>query len=638
MRYYMMRIILALSLAWAALALSITPAHANALSDGWNCAKKAGMSSASIGKDLYKKGEALATKAGPIAICLGKTGPEAQALAVTSSSLTALRIAKPSLLGNQCEARIKGIATKPFANGLASLLPASGAKNQLISAASSDTANQLVWDQIGQLPPPFSSVPNQIECGCLMSDAGLSMTDVSEVTNAISDTSASCAKALDSLGLGFINQIGSYAIGIAVSLVNGLSDNWDEWKGQSDPGAPGAMYDFYFGDHMLDLASRLANTPGTTWNTAVFSHDTAACASSGQYEYCKKTIPQIRNECVAYYDDHKMSKANATKVCDGYQTAMVGAATALSKQYIGRGALPSLIAGKMPTWVKEEWLWRTPKGYVPGNYDFDNGHVSGYSVNKDGNGVAFLTNALIKILGSPGYKKNAAAWDYQPSGIYATARSLVIELGNDPAKAQALAFAAATDPVRDELRAMWNKDRKYVAYYHLRDWYPKQAFGFRYGCSSGETEAACAAAMEAKFDKICFAPMSELYVTGISGIGFPARYAKVKTDCTAQMQPILAAAAKLDANLGQATQGLCSATGTRDEQAACNADAIKNYYECASIALKQGKDDASQCLAGRKLGADIFKQLQKGLPKPGNTPQSQPQSRPKPEEPPSRKP
>jgi hypothetical protein len=607
-------------------------ARANALSDSWQCAKKAGMSSVSITKGLYKKGEALALNSGPIAACLAQTGPEGQALMVTSSALTALRLAKPSLLPpKQCESRLNGIAAKPFATGLAALLPSGGAKDKLLAAVNSEIAAGEIMSQLKDLPAPVSSVPNQISCGCLLSDSALSLTDVSEITNAVSDTSTSCASALDSLGLGFINDIGSYAINLGKSVINGLSDKWDEWKGQTNPAAPEVMYRYYFGDHMKSLASELAKKPGD-WTSPKFMHDTKACASTGQYEYCQKSVPELRNLCAEDYDDHKMSKANANKACDGYQSAMVQAATILSKQYIAKAALPPMIDKKMATWVKEEWLWRTPLTYVPGTYDYDNGNVSGYQVGDVNNNIWSFRNVMGDVLGKANVGKGTMQWDYESSGIYNIARSVVIELGNDPVKANDLAFAAAIDPLRDKIRTMWNGNRIGVARYYLREWYPKPTFGFRFGCSSGNIEAACAEAMESRFDKKCFIPISEHYITGRSGIGFVLGNAKLKSECDAQLQPILAASAKLDSAMGATTANICSERGTRDEQAACNAKAQKTYYECAALALKKGKDDASQCMQGRMAGRNILDQIKKGVKLPG-------QNQPAPvDTPPSRKP
>ena len=268
MRIWLQRIVIVLAFSWS------DAAHANALSDSWKCAKNAGLSSAAIGVDLYKKGEALAKDAGPLAICLGKTGPEGQALIVTSSALTALRLAKPSLLPKgQCEARIKGIATKPFAMGISALMPSGGAKNTLLSAANSSDANQLVWDQIGSAPPPFSMIPNQIECGCLISDGALTLTDISQITNAVAKTSASCAAMLDSLGLGFINDIGSYASKLAKGLAYGASGKWDEViSGQSDPAPPGAVFELFYGTHLNTIAINMAKYP-TNWQAQPYNNN-----------------------------------------------------------------------------------------------------------------------------------------------------------------------------------------------------------------------------------------------------------------------------------------------------------------------------------------------------------------------------
>lgn len=78
MRSRGIRIAASIMLCLALMVPGIRAAHANSLSDGWQCAKKAGLTSAVIGKDLYRNGEALAVKSGPIAAFLFKTGPEAQ--------------------------------------------------------------------------------------------------------------------------------------------------------------------------------------------------------------------------------------------------------------------------------------------------------------------------------------------------------------------------------------------------------------------------------------------------------------------------------------------------------------------------------------------------------------------------------
>ncbi len=636
MRSRVIRIAASILLCLALLVPGIRAAHANPLSDGWQCAKKAGMTSAVIGKDLYKKGEALASDAGAIAACLARTGPEAQALMATSSALTALRLAKPSLLPKgQCESRIKGVATKPFANGLAALLPSGNAKDQLISAAASDTANGMVWDQIAQLPPPFSSVPSQIECGCLLSDNALSLTDVSEITNAVASTSESCAAMLDSLGLGFINDIGSYASKLATNLAYGLSDKWDEViGGQSDPGPPGLVFESFYGRNLDSIAINMAKYP-TGWQGQAYDNKKGwNCnynMNSGQWEgQCSPSFGQIYDLCVDYYDSHKMSKGNAQKVCAGYRDTVVSAATVKSKQLAAIAQLPSLIELVIQPWLKSEWLWRMPKTYTPGTYTYENGNNSGWALSDPQAGS--LRNEWSAIVGSQFTNPGTASpgENYPATGILAIARGMVLELGNDPQKASALAFASVTEPLRDKVRKAWADNRAGVARYELRGWYPTPTFGYRYGCPTNLHEA-CGDALEARFDKLCFTPISELYVTGRPGPGFIPRYSQTASKCREQLAPILAAAQKLDTAEASAVASLCPATGTRDEHAMCLENQSKAYRACAAKALKDGNDDAGPCLAAKQLGKNILDQLKKGAQQPGTVPPPQnPRSSPKP--------
>ena len=625
MRRLIMRVVLVCGLALGA----GSAAHANALKDSWNCAKASGNLAIKSQTDLYKKAEAMAEKAGPLAVCLAQTGPEGQALVVTSSALTALRLAKPSLLPKgQCEPRIKGLATKPFAMGIAALMPSGGAKSSLLSAANSSDANDLVWNQIDSSPPPISSISNQIKCGCLISDGALTLTDISEITNAIAGASDTCASMLDSLGLGFINDIGSYAGKLAKSLAYGVSGQWDETiGGQSDPGPPGAVFETFFGRHLNEVAVNMAKN-SSSWQSKTYGNQQGwKCnynMNSGAWEgQCYVTLEQLNALCADYYDEHKMSAANGKKTCNSYRDTLLAAAGAKSKYYAATAALPSLYNMTVNDWLKTEWLWRFPTTYQPGAYNFDNGNVSSWS--KSDPQATGLRNQWSDVVGSPFTNPTSvvAGENYTADGILAISRALVLEVGNDPQKATALAFASTISPLQDRVRKAWGDNRSNVAFYNLREWYPKPTFGFRYGCSSGEIEGACAAAMEAKFDTSCFTPLSELFVTAQYSSGFPARYMGVKTKCMAELAPILVAAAKLDGDMASATQAMCTERAAREEIAACNEKARKLYYDCAATALKQGKDTASQCLAARQLGANILKQLQKA-PKPAEPPQRKP--------------
>ena len=595
-------------------------AQASALSDSWKCAKNAGMSSVSIGADLYKKGETLAKDAGPLSVCLAKTGPEGQALIATSSAITALRLAKPSLLPKgQCEPRIKGIVTKPFAMGIASILPNGGAKTSLLNAANSEMANGLVWDQIGQLPPPFSSVPNQIECGCLISDGALTLADISAITNAIAKTSESCATMLDSLGLGFINDIGSYAGKLGKSLAYGASGKWDEWvTGQSDPLAPGAVFEIFFGKYLDGVAVAIAKDPkgwpGTKFNNTGgpgCSYDT----NSGTWgPGCYVTLDELAGLCATYYDEHKMSLSNGKKACASYKETVVVAATPLAKRYAAETALPGLFLIYLKSWVDDQWAWRLPKRAGFEQADGSMSVVSWSSLDAQ-NQFSAITGSASKVP-----SKVSPGQGYDAVGVLATAKTLLNGVQFDPNLAVALAFAGAQEPARDKARETWGKERFSYALVQLQEWLPKPVMGYRYGCAPGLAKE-CATAMEARFDKSCFKPLSELYLTGPSikgqtGLAFVARLNDEKKKCLAVLAPVLPASQKIAAGLDAHIKNQCTADRYGEMNAACVAEKSAGYKDCALTVMQAGKDDVGQCLSARSLGTDILKQLGKPKPKP----------------------
>lgn len=578
------------------------------------------MSSVSIGADLYKKGEALAKDLGPLSVCLAKSGPEGQALVATSSAITALRLAKPSLLPKgQCEPRIKGIVTKPFAMGLASILPDSGAKTSLLNAAKSETANALVWNQIGQLPPPFSSVPNQIECGCLISDGALTLADVSAITNAIAKTSETCAKMLDSLGLGFINDIGSYAGKLGKSLAYGASGQWDEWVlGQSNPLAPGAVFEAYFGSHLNVLAAAMAEKPNAWQGTKFNNTGGPGCSyntNAGTWgPGCYVTLDELAGLCAAYYDDHKMSIGNGEKACSSYKETVVAGATPLAKHYAAEIALPGLYLIYLNTWIDDEWAWRLPKraGFAQADGTFS---VVSWSSLQAQNEFAAITGSASKVP-----SKLYAGQSYEAFGVLATARALLNGVQFNPNLAVALAFAGAHEPARDKAREIWAKERTGYTLVQLQEWLPQPKMGYRYGCAPGLAKE-CAAAMEVRFDKSCFKPLSELYLTGPSikgqtGLAFVARLNDEKKKCMAVLSPVLPASQKIAAGLDAHIKSQCTADRYGEINAACVAEKSAAYKDCALTAMKAGKDDVGQCLSARSIGADILKQLSKPKPKP----------------------
>jgi hypothetical protein len=596
-----MRIARATVLIWMALAIFFPmTASANPFSDAWKCAKATGKASVAVGTDVYKKGEILAKKAGPLSLCLVENGPEEQALVVTSSALTALRLAKPSLLGNECESRIKGLATKPFANALATLIPSSSLKDKLVAAATSDVANDEVWSLIEQFPPPVSSVPNQIHCGCLISDSGLSLTDMSEVTDAVAETSQKCGSMLDSAGLGFINKLGGYASKLAEDFASDVSGTYDEYvKGQDNPDPSAAVYQERYGDRLDETAHNIANHPNS-WQSDTYW----ICNSSLS---CEVTLADITAGCIDYYDNHKMSAKTATKVCTDYQNAMVSAASIKAKHIVPKAtfaALPKLIDAQMMGWLKNDWAWRMPKIYEPPPFGSpqSEGVVTDFRLKYNGSVTAqYLAAGWRDVLGDADQLATEFNnYNSKPAtGIYANAKILILAMVNEPDKAVNLAYAGAMDPLRDKLRAIWQGNRKRYGFYQLHEWYPTPTWSYRYDCPR-DLEKTCATLLEEKFDKTCYKPMSEFSITGpkpnlkIGGY-YSTQYIKKSSACKAGLAPIIARAKKLSAAGPATIAGLCSERLDRDAKSECNQQLIDNYESCANDALKAGLDDASDC-------------------------------------------
>lgn len=593
----------------SATALLITwqAATANPLSNAWSCAKSAGMTQVAVGKELYKKGETIAKMAGPLAACLAKTGPEAQALMATSSTLTALRLSQPSLLGNQCEARIKAVATKPFAEGLAALMPASQAKSELIAAARSEQSTQIVWEQIGQLPRPFSMVPDQISCGCLVSDAGLSLSDISDVTNAVSNAGASCSKMLDSLGLGIVKDLGGYGLKVGKAVATGVSDKWDELVGgQSAPSSPDIVFADYFGQFLEGTAQNMVVDP-SGWASVPVGYHKGSC-SIYEPSKCQVTIGQLLSECIAYYDEHKMSKGHASQVCAEYRNALVAAATARAQHMKAAGELPTVLGQRITKWIVKDWLWRLPK------YNNASGSVHEW----DGPGSS-LFYEWSDIWGSASYSKGKGApakgewaWDYKAAGLFATARSMLPELGQDPARSADLAYAGAQSALRDKAQGIWNEHRHEQAKYQLEQWYPKTPVGDRYDCPGGLLKE-CTEAMEADYDAHCFPAMSHHYVSDLAGMGLAPAYQKIANQCRASLDKIAPRATKLIDGEGAAKEvaiDKCSAIADRNARNECVSGYTTLYLGCAAQALRDGQDDASACFSRALVAHGISRKLQ----------------------------
>ena len=405
---------------------------------------------------------------------------------------------------------------------------------------------------------------------------------------------------LDSAGLGFVNKIGGSVVKLGKDVASDLSGKYDEIIGQqSDPDPPGEVYQHHYGWLLNEAADNMAKHPNS-WQSDKYAFCTSA-------EGCYQTLSQITENCIDYYDNHKMSKSNATKVCTGFQNTLTTAAAFKAKRIAALTQLSLISEARVVAWAKNDWQWRQPKTYVPSGFASAAGYI--YDLTKNG-----VRHSWGGVFGFGAEEKNKSNDDKgkPSSGLFATSESLIAEVGYDAEKALNLAYAGALDPLRDELRAMWKKNRKGYGVYQLREWYstPQDSYVYQgityykspstYDCPKYLAKT-CAAAIEAKFDKVCYPPLSELYITepyvivkGKIGNTFMSRYLQKASACKGKLSPIIAAAKKLAAAEPGIIAGLCTPV-LEKQKTDCTQQLSDLYEACAIDELKAGNDDAAEC-------------------------------------------
>jgi hypothetical protein len=605
-----MRTVMAVAALAAMINLSAPFAGADPFSKAWSCAKAAGMTQVSIGKDLYKKGEALAANGPEYAYCLGKAGPEAQVLAITTSAITAVRLASPGMLpkGGKCPNTLKGVATKPFASGIGALLPSGGFKTKLIEAARSDVAADQVWAQIDQLPPPFGSIGTQIDCGCLLSDGALTLTDISEVTTAVAKASSKCGDMLDEVGLGFVNDAGKYALKLGKEGYGAVSGAVDEViGGQSDPEPAAEVFRIWFGDHVQWHAEQMALYP-TTWSTKPME----VCSNPSWPAVCPIRISDAYSGCVSYYDNHKHSKSSGQKICGQFRDVAMAAAQKDAAKLKSQMDALILVQQLEPLWRKNDWDWRFP---AKGASTSDPTKIVTYDPSAESH------YGFRDIFGEMKVNQSPKVWLRNVTGVYVAARNLAPSLNNNPTQAVDLAYASVWPSLQNVVRVSWKNHASAISGYEAQKLFPTPAFGFTYGCPQS-LEKACVSLVNDTHQKECLPQIVDVYVTSPTQEEIYKKLIPRNSVCRAKIDPVIARAGKLNEDWPKVIQddaAKCNALADQPMREVCHTKLNADYLDCAEIALKKGKDSAATCFGARQLGTEFLKGIQgpKG-------PQSQP--------------
>lgn len=317
-------------------------AHANALSDAWNCAK-----------DTVKSGYYMATKGAKAVEVLG-TSPQCVAQALLpdipllgiSGAMIAINAVDSQLLpaSDQCQPKLKSTAVQPVATILDAL--AGGLIPAVILEAATAEAQNALWNFLSTTPP-FSEITQRAGCGCTFMEAGISVETVKEILSTIGKAAKSCDKFLENVpgytAIRSVAKAGAYEINNALEGV--LID-------QTKHKPPQDYYLYDFGGHprsydmdshavqmLLDPSHDPTTKPGATlrWGRYVKAGDGAHARD------------YLRAICVNYFDEHTMSEANANKVCNGFVAQFKADVTARSRRLKAISAVITGLEGQIAT-------------------------------------------------------------------------------------------------------------------------------------------------------------------------------------------------------------------------------------------------------------------------------------------------
>lgn len=470
------------------------------------------------------------------------------------------------------------------------------------------------------MPPPVSTYASHVGCSCTLIDKLLSLADLSAFSNTVKSASKNCAQFLDDAGLGFINDYGSAAIEWAGGRYKDATGWWDQAiLGQPDPAPDEVVYQMYWAPYEVEYANRIlegtgsqvlrwspasnvspdevavamAGAVGSNWSlpNAMGEAAAQALASCRSGKTCHTSLPAIYKQCVTYYDDRKASADTARQRCDAFRDQRFGpAASALAAQFKAdiatRKGVDAQLAALHSNFAGQ-WLWRLPRrpGYVAG---------------QGGNGWPVET-ARTRLFAEVGFAQPWGAvsrgpWDYRLTGVYAAAREVLPNVGWNPQAAVELGMQGARPQIDANLGKAWAEWEHWDATSRLAEWLPTQPFTGKYGCPADNSTglaSACEAKVVETYKQQCAGPVRGAHLLALTSVDLGFRMTKVKEDCLATLQPLLAHAQSLaspSTRVGAAIAEFCAADETRsDAQQRCSRRVSDEWADCALKAFKEGK-------------------------------------------------
>lgn len=501
-------------------------AHANGLSDAWQCAKGAVGSAITISGELAAKAEDLGAITGSAAYCTAAAGNPTP-YAVTTAALASLRAAKPSLFAagkGSCLKGVQGIVARPFGEGVHMIIPSSPQvpfgviKTELGKILASEGGQGYVWQAMSNGPAQL--ITGQVECACTSIDAAIDLADYREIASAIKAASKSCAAALDDVN-GALKDV------LGIDIADDLQEAWHEAKGlwlkikhtvASDMMGPEQAYATFFASHVASRAEYAVTNLDPGW---------IAWKGDGG------NVADIWGRCADYYNNYSLTteaknllggKSVGQQICDPLRDArFYPTITARAKHMKNLVDLRAKVMKGMFTrfdadpWVNNKILVRMPREPAGATIPGEMPKPESFAYPNKTVARVYLLDTYVGTA-----RDGAKPWSWEGTGAYKAAFDAV-KAGADPEKALDLAYAAIGVQFQERVRARWDDHKDWVSAYWLSVLIPPagkanpfgvDTKGGPYNCPNAEpAKSTCVKAVHAAFDKSCHKQIADA-VTG----------------------------------------------------------------------------------------------------------------------------
>lgn len=301
--------------------LVFNQAKANFVEDAWECAK----AKVTLDYVLLSKGVKVVEVIGSKPQCIALVSASDIPLYVVSASLFSINALTPHLLpADSCTNSLKTSATYPLAFGLDQIFP------NVLPAKFKDVANGQAQNELWNFLSntlPFSPIIERAGCGCTFLEAGISVDNLKQILDLIASTGKKCESTLENIP-GYSSS--------KKALNNLAEDLFSDQK-------PHMPVDVYYRNEFKG-----GQLSVYTWAHAIAkilnsSHDIKNSKPTnflyGLYFAQNKipiTVSQKKQFCKTYFDEHKMSPANAEKVCNTMSDQFVEDVNALIPKFKNR--------------------------------------------------------------------------------------------------------------------------------------------------------------------------------------------------------------------------------------------------------------------------------------------------------------